>query len=310
MSRSRAMRMSLVCQSVLLLFSATCCFGDEPAGLLGKLPGNFSVLAVGSSQGTIPVAAQLDETGHKTTQANVVVNQPGSSVVLVLSAYNPVVWHIGRTKDTKIVGVIVGGYHGQAVTGIDKSVPCKISTSMKKGEFPYFYAYEAGKKLLRMNDSIKNLVGREIDHFEFKPTNGVFCLGDLPKESEIIYSEDRKLAELIPEKRVLAGGEALNQLITDKKIRLATKEEIEAWIDVASEKYKRFNPELRVSTYMRVGWTYMVLDKFTLPKGMSGANSRSFIIPLDMPFPSGPLEHNDFYLMDGTVAGTAVHSEE
>ncbi len=304
------MQMSLVGWSALFLLIAACCWAEEPAPLFENLPDNFAVLAVGTSAGTTPVVAQLDDTDHLAMQANVIVNQPGSSVLLVLTAYDPVVWHIGRTKDTKLVGVIVSGYHGQTVTGIDNSVPCKISTTVKKGEFRSFYAYGASKSLLRMNDSVKKLVGREIDHFEFKPQNGIFCLGDLPKESDILYSDDRKLAQFIPQKRVLAGSEALDQLVEEKKIRPATKEEIEAWIDVASEKYKRFNPELRVSSEMQVGRTYIVLDRFTLPKGMAGANSRSFIIPLNVPFPDGPEGHNSFYLMNGTIAGSAAFAEE
>ena len=81
---------------------------------------------------------------------------------------------------------------------------------------------------------------------------------------------------------------------------------VTAW---ASEKYKRFNPELRVKTYMRVGRSYVVLDKLTLPNGLFGAHSRAFIIPDDVPFPTGPRCHNTFYKMNGTATGPGAREE-
>lgn len=275
------------------------------------LPDNFEVYAVGTYQGDKPVDAKLDDSTHTVRQTEIVVNIPDKPVVVVLTAYDPVVWRVGRTKKTNIAAVIVSGYHGQAVIGIDKDTPLAVSTYKKKGRFRYFYAYKASKKLTTMNASVKQLLGREIDRFEHAYTGKAFNLGEPPKDkNEVIYSQDLKVNNVAQPKRKAVGQEALNALVKEKKIRLAEKADIQAWVDKASEKYKRFNPDLRVSTYMQVGRTYVVLKEVTLPNDMFGANSRSFIIPKDVPFPKGPKSHNTFYQMeDGTTSGPGANIE-
>jgi len=281
---------------------------DEPP--LGKLPVDFTVCAVGTYRGNASVNVQLDDSGHAVTQADVVVNNPKAPVVLVLTAYDPVVWRVGRTTDTKIAGILVSGYHGQALIGVDKQTPHAVSSYEDKGAFPYFYASGASRELIAMNDAVTQLVGREISRFYNKPTNGVFYVGEQPgNDDEIVRSDDLKIDGYVKPDRPLAGEPALDALVNEGKLRLATKADIDAWIEKANEKYKRFNPDLRVGTYMQVGRTYVVVDKLTLPNGLFGAHSRSFIIPDDVPFPIGPRCHNTFYKMDGTATGPGARDE-
>ena len=294
--------------AVLFVLTASVLADDKP--LLEKLPDDFTVYAVGPYRGAASVNVQLDDSGHDVTQVEVVVNKPNQPVVLVLTAYDPVVWRVGRTKDTQIVGILVSGHHGQALIGVDKHTAHAISSQKEKGDFPYFYATGASRRLLAMNDTVKQLVGREIDHFYNKPTNGVFYIGDQPADKDaVVYSQDLKIEGYVKPDRPLAGRNALDYLVQEKKLRLATKADIELWVEKASEKYKRFNPELRVKTYMRVGRTYVILDKLTLPNGLFGAHSRAFIIPYGAPFPTGPRCHNTFYEMDGTATGPGAREE-
>jgi hypothetical protein len=116
--------------------------------VLGKLPDDFVVHAVGMYKGLAALkGVQLDDSGNRVAQAEVVVNVPDKPVVLVLTAYDPTVWRVGRTKDTTIAGVIVSGYHAQALIGLPKQTPHVISTHTKKGVFPYFNAYKASPEL-------------------------------------------------------------------------------------------------------------------------------------------------------------------
>jgi hypothetical protein len=274
------------------------------------LPADFDVYAVGTYSGTRKLDIQLGKSGHQVTQVEVVVNQEERPVVLVLTAYDPVVWRVGRTPQTTIAAVLVSGYHPQALLGIEKTIPFAISTGEDRGPFPYFFAHRAGADLLRMNEAVRAMTGREIKRFVNQPSDdGVFHVGAAPRDStRVIYSDDLALKDYVNPVQVLAGQKGLDQLVTSGKLRPATQDDIEAWLDKASNKYKRFNPSLRVEHRMRAGRTYVVLDRVTLPDGLYGAHSRSFIIPNGVPMPDGPKGHNDFYLMDGTATGPGARS--
>jgi hypothetical protein len=284
--------------------------------VLGKLPDNFVLHAVGTYSGPADVkGVELDRSGHRVGRAEVVVNVPDKPVVLVLTAYDPTVWRVGRTKETTIAGVIVSGYHGQALIGVTKDTPRALSTYTNKGNFPYFFASDASPRLLEMNDAVKALVGREMDRFENRADDqGVFHVGAAPKDAGgVIYSDDLKVEDYARPAAVVAaapsGEEGLQKLVKDGKLRLATQADIDAWVDKASEKYKRFNPELRIETHMRPGRVYVVVDRCTLPDGLYGAHSRSFIVPDKVPIPDGPMGHNNFYLMDGTERNVRTEVE-
>ena len=322
--------------AITILFVCTSSvLADDP--VFEKLPSNFSVYAVGTYKGTTPVDVQLDDSGHTVTQATVFVNKPNQSVVLVLSAYDPVLWRVEHTKDTKIAGILVSGYHGQALVGVDEKIPVAISSHQERGEIPYFYATGASEKLISMNNIVKKIVGQEIDQFYNKPTRGKFYIGDEPKQFEldgerIVFSDKLKTGKALETSQTLTSQSttvmlaaqnkpqlvkkidrvaklakssvsqlALDELVTQKKLRLATSDDITAWVEKASKKYARFNPDLRVETTMQVGRTYVVLEQVELPNGLFGAHSRNFIIPNDVPFPTGPRCHNRFFKMDGTA---------
>lgn len=264
--------------------------------VLSELPADVAVYAVGTYRGTTDLPdIQLDASGHTVSQAEVVVNQPDRPVVLVLTAYDPTVWRVGRTPRTTIVGVILSGYHTQALIGIPKNTPQLASTYEKKGSFPFFYAHSASPELLAMNQAVKSLVGREIDRFIHKPTNGVFVVGNAPKDAKaLVYSGDPVKGNSDPG-RPLVGQKGLDRLVQEGKLRPATQADIDAWVDKESVKYKRFNPDLRVDPDMEVEHTYVVLKELTLPAGLYGAQARSFLIPEGVAFPKGPRGHNQFY---------------
>ena len=49
------------------------------------------------------------------------MNRPGEAVALMLGSYDPTVWHVGWTRGTRIVAILVGGYHRQAVPAFRKA---------------------------------------------------------------------------------------------------------------------------------------------------------------------------------------------
>jgi hypothetical protein len=302
-------RNSLVWSLVVLLTISLQLWGEEPKKAeLPTLPKDFVVHAVGTYAGKAKLDdVALDDSAHEVRQAEVVVNLPGKPVVLVLTAYDPTVWRIGVAPMTEIAAVFVSGVHGQAVIGVPNELPVVISAHKQRGPFAPFYAYGASRQLLAMNEAVAKLVGREIDRFEFKAKDGVFLVGEPLLEGEKpLYSDDRKVTSVAKPGEPPAGDKGLEQLVKDGLLRPATDADIEAWVAKASEKYARFNPELRVGHHMRVGDTYVVLKELKLPDGLYGAHSRSFIVPDGTPFPGGPKCHNSFYLMDGTAKGPGV----
>jgi len=284
-------------------------------GILDGLPDEFEIQAVGTYRASEPVDIQLDDSGHKTTLASVIVNKPEIPVVLVLSAYDPVVWKVGRTEETEIAGVIVSGYHGQALIGIDEDTPFAISTYEEGGDFKHFVAFRASDELLDMDDRINELLGQRIKLFQNEPVGDAFVIGSPADPDDVIYSDHLTLEDYRDPHRPLAGQEGLDTLVAAQKLRPATEQDIEAWVEKASEPYLKFNGQLRVEPPMRLSRTYVVLDTLTLPPGLYGAHSRSFLLPEDIPFPSGPTGHNSFYSADGNAinlrpASSHTHSSD
>ena len=141
-----------------------------------------------------------------------------------------------------------------------------------------------------MNDALKKHFGREIDRFEGKRqiVDGTFYVGERPgKDDKILYFDEysvddynlrKKNNDPAKKDRPIAGQSALDILVTENKLRLATTKDIDAWVNKASEKFKRFNPALRVGAPMIVSRTYVVLEKVELPSGLYGAHSRSCLL--------------------------------
>ncbi len=238
--------------------------------------------------------------------------------MLVLSAYDPVVWRVGLTPNTHLKGVLVGGYHGQAVIGLPKRTPIAISAHERPGPFKYFYAHKASPELLEMNKSVKELVGHEIDHLEFIPKDGTFYVGDQPKEGvgrgrlqrrvegDGLRRETTHSGKRAPAARPAPASrqDGIDKLVKEGKLRLATADDVDQWTDKASEPYQRFNQLLRVESDMRPGRTYVVLKPFEMPDGLFGANMRHFLLPAGVEKPTGNPGHCSFYkIADGTAEG-------
>jgi len=282
---------------------------DEP--LKGVLPEDFVVYSVRAHRDGNPLGIRLDDTAKTATQVEIVVNLPRKPVVLVLTAHDPVVWRVGHTEHTRIAGILVSGNHGQALIGVSKSTPHAISSLKGGGEFPSFYAprespvhprFESSE-LRATRRSVFKLVGRDIDHFLHQPTDGVFYIGDKPaKKVAVAYSEDLKIEDYVDPDRPLVGQPALDELAKARKLRPASMVDIGAWLE-ASKNRGLLPTRDAVLFPLRVGKTYVVLEKVTLPDDLYGAHARAFIIPNDIPFPNGPRCHNSYYRMDGTVTG-------
>jgi uncharacterized protein YecT (DUF1311 family) len=279
---------------------------------LDNLPKDFTVQAVGVNEGNIDTDVQLDSSGSETKSVEVVVNTPGANVVVVLMAYSPVVWHVKRTSASNVAAVIVGGYHAQAVLGIERSVPLLIATNTgRKDCAQYFYAYEAGESLMRANTVIKNLTGREIDRLWSGYKADVVHIGTPPpRTTALTSSDDYKPEDYTSLPRFPSGQKGIDRLIELGLLRRATKQDLDAWVEKASEKYKKFNQNLAVREPSGPRGTYVVLGKMTFPTGLTGGHSVAFLIPPGIPLPDGSSGHSAvYYLEDGTCRGAVCREQ-
>lgn len=285
----------------------------NPKPIFEKLPADFEVIAVGTYSGIHPAkGVQLDESGHQVKYADVCVNRTEKPVVLVLTAYDPIAWRVCRTKGTTIAGVIVSGYHGQALTGIEKETPHVVVSYYQKGEFKPFYAYNAGPELRNMLKQVKAMLGRDVSSMVIKPKEGTYYVGEPPTDpKDVVIADGLPIKAFVKPDLPPAGPDALKALEGTGAIRLATQEDIDAWVDKASEEFRHLNPDLKVEHHMMRGRTYVVVGEFEMPKGLFGAHSRAFIIPEGAPLPTGNSGHCEFYyLMDGTREGPGERAQK
>jgi uncharacterized protein YecT (DUF1311 family) len=273
---------------------------------LGNLPPDFTVQAVGVYEGNIDTDVRLSASGHETKSVDVVVNMPEKNVVLVLMAYDPVLWQVKRTSASRIAAVIVGGYHAQAVVGIERSVPLLISTvDGRKDCAESFYAYEAGPGLLRADALVKKLTGHEIDRLSSGYRLGTVPVGDSVRANvTLVSSGDYQPEEYTDLPRFPSGQKGIERLIELGLLRRATSEDVNTWVEKASARYRKFNPALSVSKPFGAQGVYTVLGKMRYPEGLFGGHSVAFLIPAGVPTPEGNPGHSGvYYLNDGNCGG-------
>lgn len=263
-----------------------------------KLPEQFSVFAAGAYSGR-KVAFQIDQSGHEGTQIDVAVNSPDKPVVLMLGAYEPTIWNIGRTPQTRIAAVLVGGYHRQAVAGLEQSTPLVNSTYDNKGPCGYFYV--TSQNLAPPNHLSSRVFGRSVDKV-FLATNGNVVIGEPLVAGTMLVNSGVITPESFHDRNApIAGPAGLEDAVRKGLLRKATGTDAEAW----SEAVLQNSPRRELSPVAGQAVprppkpslfnAYVVLKPFTYPSGLYGANSATFLIPKGVPKPDGNSGHSSVY---------------
>lgn len=260
------------------------------------LPKSAKVFAAGAYGGARQ-GFQIDDSGHEATRMDVAVNQRSAPVVLMLGAYEPTVWNIGWTSGTRILAVLVSGYHRQVVTGLPIGVPVLVSSYDNRGPCGYFYV--TPERASHLNPIARSVFGRPVDML-YPARDGRVAIGDaLSASAELVT--DRKAPA--PESfRVadsqLAGPAGLEQAVRDGYLREATQADVDAWFAAQRALPRGDVPPIaggapRPRLSMIRG--YVVLKAYTLPPGLYGANSATFFVPKGVPRPRGGLGHSTLY---------------
>lgn len=264
-----------------------------------QLPNDFFVYAAGGYSGR-KLDFQIDQSGHTATQFDVAINSPQKPVVLMLGAYEPTVWNIGWTPKTKIIAVLVSGYHRQAVAGLKNSVPLLISSHENKGPCSYYYVGQKNNN--KLNPLSRSLFGRPVDLVFPGNKSGKIVVGESIKPtSKLITSSEISPESFYDKTAPLAGKAGLEAAIKKGIIRRATKADVDAWIEAVI----KASPSVDVPPVNGQGIPkpriphlhnpFVVLKPFTYPAGLYGGNSATFFILKGVPKPSGKPGHSRVY---------------
>jgi hypothetical protein len=260
---------------------------------LPELPEDVKIHVVGRYKGEKELDVQLGDSGHTVTEIEVVVDRTDYPVALVLSAYDPVVWRVGTTPRSKLVAVLVSGYHTQALLGIKKTLPHKVISGEQSLGCDAFHA-SGIEDAATIERDILSMTGHGIHKFHGASPNDFFRIGGDPHlvPSSVSFFSDLTLDDYnVYKGEIPAGPRGVDELERLGKIRAATRQDIDAWMNGARE----HNPDMLARIYP--GTAYVVLESITLPPGLFGGHARLFIIPEDVPKPDGPKGHCQFYYM-------------
>jgi hypothetical protein len=263
----------------------------------------FKLYAAGAYSGR-KLGFQIDQSGNEAGRIDVGVNRPGEAVALMLGSYDPTVWHIGWSRGTRIVAVLVGGYHRQVVTGLPNGVPVIVSTYDNKGPCGYFYV--TADKAPTLNLIARRAFGRGIDML-YPAAQGSVLVGAQAGGMITDASAREDSAFRIGED--MAAGEAgLAYAVSRGWLREAMQSDADAWLAARASGPQADVPPMAGGAppgRMTVHNGYVVLKPFRLPAGLYGAHSATFFVPKGVPRPSGELGHSVLYDFNTlTCAGT------
>lgn len=282
--------------------SNTCAF----PGL--ALPARFKVYAAGAYSGR-DLDFQIDQSGHQATQMDIAINEDAMPVVLMLGAYEPTIWNIGWSPNTKILAVLVSGYHRQAVAGLSPSVPVLNSSHDNKGPCGYFYLSE--DNLGRLNPISRKLFGQSVTR-AYLVQNGSASVGE-GIASGYVTNNSRPPSSFRDRDAPLAGEAGLRDAVAKGLLREARSSDIEAWKAAYDTANRRDVPPLSGATprsssgsdrVVRNG--YVVLKAMQIPAGLYGAHGATFIVPRGVPRPTGNRGHSQILDYNTMTCGGAV----
>jgi len=257
-----------------------------------SLPPKFAVYAAGAYAGR-KLDYQIDRSGHPATQIDVSVSNDDTPVVLMLGAYEPTVWNIGWSPRTRIVAVLVSGYHRQAIAGLPASVPRINSSYDNKGPCGYFYVAE--KELTKLNPLARQLFGRPVTR-AYIAKDGVVAVGNGGR-SGLVTDAAQPPSPFRDPDAPLAGEAGLREAVAKGLMREAYESDMRAWQSAYDAARLRDTPPVSGASPSRASGgspynTYVVVRPMRVPAGLHGAHSATFIVPRGVQRPTGDLGHS------------------
>jgi hypothetical protein len=275
----------------------------QPIGGCLEPTRNARVVALGAYEGASPLSFFAPGDSSDAGAITVAADRKGPPVLLVLSAYDPVVWDLRQIPNGRLEGVLAYGHAAQAVVGVPRNVPVRFSAGKRADSRcgPATYAYRGGQSLDKLAANVKQATGRPIDRFygEYAPAAFNVDGGALPlPDTGSITLRMLVGSELFDVSAVPPKAAGVAALLQQGAIRRATADdqaELNAALTRASPTGYLAPATVRLSDRD----TFVILKPTTIPRGMYGAHSATFLIPRRVPLPDDPGSHNTYYRLDG-----------
>ena len=278
--------------------SRSCKFSDL------SLPDNYSIVAAGGYAGRL-LDFQIDQSGHKATQMDVAVHFPAKPVVLMLGAHEPTIWQISWSSATRIVAVLVSGYHRQAIAGLDPSVPLLNISFANQAPCGNNFFDVMENDLDKINPLARRFFGRAVD-IVYLAKAGNIVIGDAASpDTEMLTSNLTPAGSFFDKAAPLAGLAGLEDAVQKGLLRKATESDADEWVNatIAGAPIRDVPPLAGVGRPKpaRPGLynAYVVLKPFTYPSSLTGGNMAIFFIPKGVPTPRGDAGYSTVYNFNG-----------
>ncbi len=249
------------------------------------LPPDALIYAVTLSGGRHGSGFPIDESGEEVQIEEIIVNQPGKRVALLLSFTNSTAWFMKWTPGTEILAVWASGNNRQGVAGLPKSVPL-LRTDEKFDKSPCgwfaFYvqhfprANEVSLKAFQRPVTATVTLGRE-NWVGAKPDPNI----------PLQWSDEVTVRSLESKEGWNHGRMALVRLEREGYVRKAFRKEVWDWEDQWAKK----NDVPPVQNLQRPGRPtdevdfYVVQKPFHVPNLMGG----NLLVPKGMSPPTGDM---------------------
>lgn len=242
------------------------------------------VIAGGYSGKRLPES--IDLSGHTANLMDVYVDNTEKEVVLLLSAYEPTIWNIYKTNETKINQVVLTGYYEQNIKGLDLDVPVlyrdrntiKDSSCISLSKLQTEKEEKGDGRYRRPSKNTANnfsneLFGRDINQRIFPKKTGIIFIGNENSYKKNYYQNaSMKIEDFYLEDRILSGPDGLEQLVGQNKMKSFNQSQaMEFLTDLKSkapkkdEDYDYLLGEIQ-KNYLKV---YLVVDDMRFPSGLS-----------------------------------------
>ena len=218
----------------------------------------------------------IDPSGNPAAVITLQIDAPGQPVLLDLYRYNSTIWKIYWSPKTEIVGAIVNGYHAPAILGLSKNTPINIdsyyskrNSSCKSNQLRFVNTTNELRYEVSQQSNVIRLTQREALPDDWLTTN------------------DYQLSDFELRGEVLPGDAGVEQLTKSRKLVHAGKKEV----DLIDNKHKEYVNK-RGLEHLFLDNTFLVTGSTEIPRGLAGADSKIFLVPKDIPFPTGDFGHS------------------
>jgi hypothetical protein len=263
-------------------------------------PKNLKVIGIESSHGKL-LNYQIGDSNVPAREVDIVVNIPHKPIALVLHGSYPTIWHIKRTKGTRIEGVIAFGQYKQFVAGLPKNIPILAGNDNRSCDLSN---YQGALNSPITQALSKKVFNANIETFYKEDTTPIKIGREITKDTKVYVSDDTPAISFKDPSKPLVGIAGIKDLIEKGKIRPITPVDIDRWHkkEIAMRKeghsvldgkkwesQQKLNHKIHRTSIDKNRFTsgYMILEKITIPID----TSENFFVEEGVPYPNVSIGH-------------------